>query len=327
MIFGNTLNKWLMRTQDSDTTWKKFKELASTVSVAESANFGESDFMNGFQKENSAVIKEIDTIHFQDIVSQIEGEAHFFERGNVHKINTFYHGMGIDTFKTVSNRYNRLLSILPPSDKETDIISNYIKANASLSSSHSSNEIYPEIKPLTSDSPWNANVATFELFKRTITQFKETMQLTEEKTPISVTETSTNGTDNEVQSGKSDNSTAERQAASTNKKITKQVLDDVDKSIPKNNELTNKHNHWIFNQPNNADKDIASLLVQGLKDINNAIYGEDNDNLVSHRVIENIIQETSIALPYASIPSVQSKPNDIKSMWKHMDELTDDNNV
>lgn len=119
MIFGNTRLKALMALEDPETTWRKFKELAGTMKVAEGAGWEkDEDGLNTYKTNLSAGIKETERISFLDLKEQREGEAHIFERSNIHRMQIFHHG--IDDKKLVTNfRVNRMLNVRAP---EPDIV-------------------------------------------------------------------------------------------------------------------------------------------------------------------------------------------------------------
>lgn len=333
MIFGNTLNKWLMRTQDPDTTWKKFKELASTVSIAEAGSFGEAGFVDRFRKETSATIKEVDKIHFDDVASQMPGEAHFFERGNVHKINAFYHNINEEKNKTY-HRYNRLISILPPRDSETKVINSYIESAENLLDLLKREKIYPDIPKLNESSAWYENTKPFSLFKDSIINFGSaddkpitlepsipTKQADEKKSidngnntghvEKGITITSTNsskiGADiNALNDGIYN-------ANEKNKTTEKSVINEVAK------ELKSSHNHWLFSQVD-SDSTMADRLSERLKEINKAIYG-DKAPQEAEGEIKKAVNSISEGTPYTSKPQVERKENDDMFMWDSINEL------
>lgn len=338
MIFGNTLNKWLMRTQDPDTTWKKFKELASTVSVAESANFGAAEGMiNSYVKERNAVIKEVDRIHFNDIASQMQGEAHYFERGNVHRINTFYHFM--DEEKNGSSfRYNRLLPIIPPSDRLTSEIKKYLTNIAALESSHKSNDIYPDIDSLNEDNAWHGDVAPMSLFAEAVQHFNR-----EEVEAGDVSEVA-NGDTVEISSPPAD-AQKEKPKAPTSFKMTKgrstkstQDLDELNQELNSQHdsedgqgdkpslkseiaqELANESNHWLFSVPEGDEQSVAQKLSERLKMINRAVY-DDSEARCTDDEVDAMVASAATETPYTSNPPVKPQRNDAEQRWNSINEL------
>lgn len=339
MIFGNTLNKWLMRTQDPDTTWKKFKELASTVSVAEAGNFGEAGFINRFRKEASAVIKEVDKIHFDDIANQMEGEAHFFERGNVHKINTFYHGMNEDKNKT-SHRYNRLLSILPPSESELEIIRAYVDGAESLLGLLSGGDIYPNIPSLIDSSAWDVGVTPFSLFKSTVLKYenleqeiavsKTIEQQSQKQSPTvssvnesSTVESSQTNVEPEIKMTANKASQIGSEIDALNSGIYKQSKVKINDSKPVTSEIARElgvhQNHWLFSQVDDDDT-MAERLSLRLKEINKSIYG-DNNLASSDDAVDDVVRNIAKETPYTSKPQVKAKDDDDQFMWSSINEL------
>ena len=329
MIFGNTLNKWLMRTQDPDTTWKKFKELASTVSVAEAGNFGEADHFNRFKKETSATIKEVDRIHFDDIVSQMEGEAHFFERGNVHPINTFYHGIDEKKYRT-PHRYNRLISILPPTDEQASVIQGYVDGAEQLLKKHSDGSIYPNLDPLISENPWHVQIKPFDLFANAISTYddhdalpnelpvpaKEVEKSTIEKSdglkkqPSNINVSSFNNTKFNEEIDTINKDIASKSGAVS---VQKELSTDVAKKINED------ASHWLFSD-STGDITIADKLAEKLKAINETVYGADNPKL-NNAEVDDIIHSTVKETPYTSSPPVKSSENDDKHMWDNIESL------
>lgn len=343
MIFGNTLNKWLMRTQDPDTTWKKFKELANTVTVAESGNFGEANYINRFKKETSAVIKEVDKIHFDDIVSQDIGEAHFFERGNVHKIFCFYHGLDEEKYST-SHRYNRLLSILPPSDREIEIIRSYVDSAESLINSHSTNETYPDIKALNEDSAWFKTIQPMSLFKTALNEMTSSENINSNKeninestTPVAnslpvdtppppsnptaksksnnikVTSNQSNKLLNEIDLLNNDMAANSEGSNSTEIVTEDNVKDEIAKHI------SHTDNHWLFAQPDDGVA-ISDLISARLKQINESVY-DDHSKIASDDDIVHVVKNTADETPYTSNPPVKPTEFDGEKMWDSINDL------
>lgn len=334
MIFGNTLNKWLMRTQDPDTTWKKFKELASTVSVAEAGSFGEAGSINRFRKETSASIKEVDKIHFDDIVTQIEGEAHFFERGNVHAINTFYHGMDENKYST-SHRYNRLLSVIPPTDEQMVVINEYVEGAEKLLNNHTSKSIYSNLPSLNTESPWKEELLPYEIFKKGIRDYDSDVA---ESVAAPVAD-SVMEQDNTTQSipeppQREAQVVSSVQVTSTNNDKFNAEIDLINKDIANKsnankmnlsdkiaNKMSEKDNHWLFSDFDGEDiESIADKLSLRLKAINTSFYGAENAN-VDDREVDNLVANTAAETPYTSKPPVQAMQEDDKHMWDNIQNL------
>lgn len=114
MIFGNTKLKVLMALEDSDITWKKFKDLIGTHHVSESNGFEQDKSgMASYKKNMSATVKEVERVNFLDVKEQTEGQAHIMERSEIHKAQLFHHGIGDDDL-VENTRINRMLKVLPP---------------------------------------------------------------------------------------------------------------------------------------------------------------------------------------------------------------------
>lgn len=330
MIFGNTLNKWLMRTQDPETTWKKFKELASTVSVAEAGSFSEATLINRFKKDVQATIKEVDKIHFDDVASQMEGEAHFFERGNVHKINTFYHGIDETKFKT-SFRYNRLLPIIPPTDQEIDVIKRYVRGANTLIKQYEGDNIYPNIPALNQDSAWLSKQEGESLFITTLNKYKhvydtspqdKTQNKTQSK-PQAVkdegAQTKTNTSKINVSGLDVEQFNASMEAESASKGNTTKEPTTLSNDIA--NTLAEDSHHWLFSA-DGSGVNIADKIKEQLNSINKQVYGENSEH-INENEVEDVIRITAKEIPYTSKPRVQPKSDDEEMMWKHVAELLD----
>lgn len=132
MIFGNTRLKILMALEDPEITWRKFKELAGTMKVAEGAGWEQDvDGMDTYKTNISAGIRDADRIDFQDLKEQREGEGHVFERANIHRVQIFHHG--IDDKKLVSNfRINRMLKVKSPDPDTLELLQDKVAKNIEL---------------------------------------------------------------------------------------------------------------------------------------------------------------------------------------------------
>lgn len=321
MIFANTLNKWLMRTQDPETTWKKFKELASTTLVTEAGNYKESNMLKPYRKEISATIKEVDSIHFKDVVSQDLGEAHFFERGNVHKINVFYHGITEKTLKNITFRYNRLLPILPPSSKEIEIIREYIEASAKLEQNLTKGSIYPEIEALDFEDIIANTDLSGGLFSQAIDQFKEYDKPLQPK--ASETSTAPIPVDSAL-SQANDGPIADKSLDALQRDLNKEDGVDEENENDLSDIILDKRNHWLFSDNVESDVEnssIAMILKEKLQQINNAIYDENDSNLSSAEAISVMLDTTATELRYTSEPVVEPKESDVDLMWEMLEKI------
>lgn len=132
MIFGNTRLKVLMSLEDPEITWRKFKELAGSMKVAEGAGWEQdAGGIDTYKTNISASIREVDRIDMQDLKEQTEGEAHLFERANIHRVQLFHHG--IDDKNLVKNfRINRMLKIKPPDPRTLDRLQLHVKRNIEM---------------------------------------------------------------------------------------------------------------------------------------------------------------------------------------------------
>lgn len=132
MIFGNTRLKILMALEDPEITWRKFKELAGSMKVAEGAGWEhDTDGMDTYKTNLSASVREAERINFQDLKEQREGEGHVFERANIHRVQIFHHG--IDDKKLVKNfRVNRMLKIKTPEPDTLELLQNKVMRNIEM---------------------------------------------------------------------------------------------------------------------------------------------------------------------------------------------------
>lgn len=132
MIFGNTRLKVLMALEDPEITWRKFKELAGTMKVAEGAGWEQNiDGLDSYKTNLSANIRDAERISFLDLKEQREGEGHVFERANIHRVQIFHHG--ISDKKLVKNfRVNRMLKIKYPEPDIVDVLQNKVMRNFEL---------------------------------------------------------------------------------------------------------------------------------------------------------------------------------------------------
>lgn len=132
MIFGNTRLKVLMALEDPEITWRKFKELAGSMKVAEGAGWEQNiDGLDSYKTNLSANIRDAERINFLDLKEQREGEGHVFERANIHRVQIFHHG--ISDKKLVKNfRVNRMLKIKNPEPDIVDVLQNKVMRNFEL---------------------------------------------------------------------------------------------------------------------------------------------------------------------------------------------------
>ncbi|MFA0809399.1 TraM recognition domain-containing protein [Microbulbifer epialgicus] len=132
MIFGNTTQKVLMKLEDPETTWKRFKELGGTMKVAEGGGWDQNiDGLSPYKANLSASIREADRINLLDLKEQSEGQAHIFERANIHRAQMFH--WGLSEKKWIRNfRINRMLKIKSPDPDTIDILQNIVRRNINL---------------------------------------------------------------------------------------------------------------------------------------------------------------------------------------------------
>lgn len=129
-IFGNTRLKILGPQEDVKETWDWFKDLAGTMNVAESSGWEESHGSARYKQNFSAQIKEVDRLNWLDVKEQIEGEGIIFQSSNIVKSQLF--NIKMDTSKLGNFRINRLLEVLPPSQKEIDGLLQEVEVAKSL---------------------------------------------------------------------------------------------------------------------------------------------------------------------------------------------------
>jgi intracellular multiplication protein IcmO len=343
MIFSNTLNKYLMRTVDPETTWKKFKDLASTIAVAESGNFKEGKLLGAYKKEIVANIKEVDRLHFNDVSSQIEGEAYFFERGNMHKMNTFYHGLSEEDLESIipNFRYNQLIPVLPPSEKDLIAIKGIIeKTNYLLSASpddylpHDKAINFPDhiknnhehslfIETIKECDKKNANIAVAST-KQTQVERQNTESYESVEETIKTQSIAPEGLgDNLTNSNTSTNSADDIAEASAAKEMAQQLLDKVDKSDKAFTEKT-EHEllmaHWMYENIDDENKEsIRTKITTRLNSINKLMMGDESKaDAENKKHVENVIG----GLPYTSAPKVTPKDDDSTLMWDNVEMLT-----
>lgn len=140
MIFGNTRLKILMALEDPEITWRKFRELAGTMKVAESAGWEQdSGGLNTYQTNFSTSIRDVERINILDLKEQTEGQGHLFERSNIHKVQLFHHG--ISDKKLVKNfRVNRMLKIKKPEPHIVELLQKNIDRNNEIEFKLNSNK-------------------------------------------------------------------------------------------------------------------------------------------------------------------------------------------
>ncbi|MFT7006664.1 MAG: intracellular multiplication protein IcmO [Colwellia sp.] len=349
MIFSNTLNKYLMRTIDPETTWQKFKSLASTIAVAESGNFKEGKLLGAYKKQIEANIKEVDRLHFNDVSSQIEGEAYFFERGNMHKMNTFYHGLSEEDLESIVPhfRYNQLIPVLAPCEKDLSAIKCIIdKTNHLLVASPAD---YLPLNMTCKFPDQIMNNRDHSLFIQTIKECDEKNQqkdslnslesgtlqaaTTEAETPDNKVNTITtemsgamgqpeaqetvNFGDTQCDAGniKESNSIAKDMAQSL-----LMLADEGDKELTEKTEKDLLLTHWMYqNTENNNKESIRSKIASRLNDINKIMMGDESKaDEENKRHVEDVIG----GLPYTSKPKVTPKDEDSTLMWDNVEMLT-----
>ena len=132
MIFGNTRLKVLMALEDSDISWQKFKQLASTMKVSVGGGWeGNSNGFNTYKASFSSAINDADRINFLDLKEQREGQAHIFERANIHRAQLFHHGIS-DKYLVDNFRINRMLMINPPDPDTVKTLQNTVMRNIEI---------------------------------------------------------------------------------------------------------------------------------------------------------------------------------------------------
>lgn len=343
MIFSNTLNKYLMRTVDPETTWQKFKSLASTIAVAESGNFKESKLMGVYKKEIAASIKEVDRLHFNDVSSQIEGEAYFFERGNMHKMNTFYHGLSEEDLEEIVPhfRYNQLIPVLPPSEKDLIAIKGIIdKTNYLLSASP--DDFLPKDKAY--EFPEHIkNNHEHSLFINTIRECDEKNNKAENVSPvtseIAANLTKTTPLPDDAVNAPPEASHAPESAIENSagvkettaittskndaKSLAQQLLVQADQNEQAQTEKTEHEllmEHWMYENIDDENKEsIRTKITSRLNDINKLLMGEESKaDAENKKHVEDVIG----GLPYTSKPKVTPKDDDSTLMWDNVEMLT-----
>lgn len=132
MIFGNTKIKLLMTLEDAETTWRKFRELAGFMDVAQGEGWSQNiDGMSSYRTNMSARINRIERLDILDLKEQREGQGHLFEGSNIHRVQVFHHG--IPKKKEVTNfRINRMLRVKPPFPDQVAILQEQIDLNIRL---------------------------------------------------------------------------------------------------------------------------------------------------------------------------------------------------
>ena len=312
MIFSNTLNKYLMRTVDPETTWKKFKELASTMSVAESGSFKEAKFMGIYKKEIAANIKEVDRLHFNDVSSQIEGESYFFERGNMHKMNMFYHGLSEDDLEEIIPhfRYNQLIPVLPPSELELEKIRNIIEKTNYLLNNEPS-QYLPEDKVCDFPEHILKNEA-HSLFIQTIKECKE-KHISNSQVMIVDDQVEASAKNENLQVTSTSNTALLAQDLLTQaNQDEKQVTEKSDQELIMN--------HWMYEvQEDENNESIRTKIASRLNEINKLMMIEDS--IVEQENLKHI-EDVITGLPYTSKPQVTPKDDDSTLMWDNIEMLT-----
>jgi len=132
MIFGNTRLKMLLALEDPEETWSRFKKLAGEMAVAKGSGWERSDDgINAYKSNLTTSIQTADRINLNDLKEQREGQAHVFERANIHRARIFYHGISDD--KLIKEwRYNRMLKIKPPTPDQVSVLQGLIDTNIHL---------------------------------------------------------------------------------------------------------------------------------------------------------------------------------------------------
>ncbi|WP_231871167.1 type IV secretory system conjugative DNA transfer family protein [Halioglobus sp. HI00S01] len=120
-MFGNTNYKYLMTLSDAEETFEAFRKYAGQIEVTQSSGWEHaSDSVVDVHKHTfNASITRVDAIDVNDLKAQGKGEAHLFQADNIHRINTFYHGLS-DKEYIKDYRYNRMLKLRPPPQQDID---------------------------------------------------------------------------------------------------------------------------------------------------------------------------------------------------------------
>ena len=121
-----------MALEDPEITWRKFKELAGTMKVAQGAGWEhDSDGLDTYKTNLSASVTEAERINFLDLKEQREGEAHVFERSKIHRVQIFHHG--ISDKKLITNfRINRMLKIKSPDPDTLEMLQDKVMRNIEM---------------------------------------------------------------------------------------------------------------------------------------------------------------------------------------------------
>lgn len=300
--------------------------------------------LGAYKKQIEANIKEVDRLHFNDVASQIEGEAYFFERGNMHKMNTFYHCLSEEDLEKIVPhfRYNQLIPVLPPSEKDLAAIKSIIdKTNRLLACSPAD---YLPLDMICEFPDHIMNNRDHSLFIQTIKECDEKNQQSESlisddsrkfqevtaeaENPVN----KVNETTSEISSAveqvetqetknldssqlETDNSNAKEMAESL-----LELAEEGDKELTERTEQQLLLTHWMYENTEDDNREsIRSKISSRLNDINKIMMGDeckaDEEN---KRHVEDVIG----GLPYTSKPKVTPKDEDSTLMWDNVEMLT-----
>lgn len=135
MIFGNTRLKVVMALEEPEQTFERLRKLAGTTKVAESGGWEKSDDgVSTFKSNVTATVKEIERISMRDFVKQREGQAHLFEKGNIHRVQLYFHGISDKKLKKIATNYrtNRMLKVKAPEPDMVEVLQNHIQRNKQI---------------------------------------------------------------------------------------------------------------------------------------------------------------------------------------------------
>lgn len=135
MIFGNTRLKVVMALEEPEQTFDRLKKLSGTMKVAENGGWEKSDDeINTFKSNVTATVKEIERISMRDFVKQREGQAHLFEKGNIHRMQLYFHGISDRKLKKIATNYrtNRMLKVKAPEPDTIEKLQMHIQRNKQI---------------------------------------------------------------------------------------------------------------------------------------------------------------------------------------------------
>jgi len=137
-----------MALEDPEKTWSRFEKLAGETWTTTSTGFhGGENGVDAFKRNQELQMQRVSRLNIQDLKEQTEGQAHVFDKSDIHRVQIFHHGVFDDAL--IQNfRLNRMLQIKPPSDEEVERLvgkKNSVKRIASLTNAFKNGDIkYPE---------------------------------------------------------------------------------------------------------------------------------------------------------------------------------------